>query len=73
MSALKVIYDIFRKDILVQRLLSILNHLENRSNSTAFVWTPGHVGITGNEQALPKKTPKLIPGGSLLRTRQTLN
>lgn len=51
LCSLKSITNIFFKHPLVQRIISLTEHLKCLGKNVYFIWIPGHMGIQGNEEA----------------------
>ncbi|XP_044742263.1 uncharacterized protein LOC123304063 [Chrysoperla carnea] len=49
LSALVALGDRWSMDPLVQLVLNVHHHLKRSQKRIVFIWTPGHVGILGNE------------------------
>ncbi|VEN48387.1 unnamed protein product [Callosobruchus maculatus] len=51
LSSLQSIKDTFSTDPLVQKIIYLNHALQQQSKTVTFIWTPGHVGILGNQAA----------------------
>nr|CAI5865783.1 unnamed protein product [Callosobruchus analis] len=51
LSSLQSIRDNFSTDPLAQKIIHLYHVLQQQSKIIIFVWTPGHVGISGNQAA----------------------
>ena len=51
LSAIEALSNTFTTDPLVQSILALVHWIETQRKKVCFIWTPGHVGIHGNEVA----------------------